>query len=32
MAVKDRARVRSEFDAQDMLTALEGVYRQVLAL
>ena len=31
-AVENRARVRSEFDAQNMLTALEGVYRQVLAL
>jgi hypothetical protein len=32
MAVENRARVRSEFDAQGMLTAPEGVYRQVLAL
>jgi glycosyltransferase involved in cell wall biosynthesis len=32
MAVENRARARSAFDAQDMLTALEGVYRQVLAL
>jgi glycosyltransferase involved in cell wall biosynthesis len=32
MAAENRTRARSEFDARDMLAALEGVYREVLAL
>jgi len=32
MAAENRTRARSEFDARDMLAALEGVYRQVLTL
>ena len=32
LAAENRTRARSELDARDMLSALEGVYRRVLAL